>query len=186
MNQRAANGRGHGKVVVAVITAAHGIKGEVKVKSLTSTPQAFAAYGPLQAANGRVFEITKSRPAKDDFICTLKTVTDRNAAEALRGTELFVDRSRLPQTSDEDLYAHDLIGLRVLLDTGVELGTLVDVPNYGATDLLEVERPGHRDTVLIPYAGSYIVSADLEKGIITVTLPEGYLNDAKPEKDEQQ
>ena len=170
-------------VSVGAITGAHGIKGEVKLKSFTADPAAIATYGPLQSARGEQFIITKLRGEKDGFIASFKGVTDRNRAEALRGTELFVERSALPQTPEEEIYAHDLIGLRVILDSGEELGTLIDLPNYGAGDLMEIERPGQRETLLIPYAESYVLSEDLENGIITVALPDGYLDEAKPENE---
>ena len=170
-------------VSVGVITGAHGIKGEVKLKSFTSDAKAIATYGPLSSRRGEYFTITRLRPQKDDFIAILKGVTDRNRAEALRGTELFVERSALPQTAEEEIYAHDLIGLTVQLENGEKLGTLIDMPNYGAGDLLEIEREGIRETLLIPYATSYVVAEDLENGIITVALPDGYLDDAKPENE---
>ena len=172
-------------ISVGAITGAHGIKGEVKLKSFTSNPQAIASYGPLTSKGGEQFTITKLRAQKDGFIASLKGVSDRNRAEALRGTELFVARSKLPDAETDEPYAHDLIGMRVVIDSGEELGTLVDMPNYGAGDLLEIERAGQRDTLLIPYAESYVVSEDLEKGIITVTLPAGYLDDVKPEDEEK-
>lgn len=171
-------------IAVGVITGAHGIRGEVKLKSFTSNPAAIATYSPLTSKSGEQFTITKLRPQKDDFIAILKGVTDRNRAEALRGTELFVDRALLPETEDNEIYAHDLIGLAVETDKGEKLGTLIAMPNYGAGDLLEVERAGMRETLLIPYAQSYVVSEDLENGIITVALPDGYLDDAKPENEQ--
>ena len=106
---------------------------------------------------------------------------DRNRAEALRGTELFVERSALPAPEGDEVYAHDLVGLTVQLESGETLGKIVALPNYGAGDLLEIERKDERETLLIPYAHSFIVSEDLENGVITVRLPDGYLDDAKPE-----
>lgn len=168
-------------IPVGVITGAHGIRGEVKLKSFTSDPAAIAGYGPLTSRTGESFTIARLRGEKDGFIATLKGVTDRNRAEALRGTELFVERSVLPETDSDEVYAHDLIGLTVKTENGETLGTVIDMPNYGAGDLLELERPGQRETLLIPYAESYVLAEDLENGIITVRLPVGYLDDAKPE-----
>ena len=88
------------QVLVGVIVGAHGIKGEVKLKSFTSEPMSIGRYGPLQSASGQQFEITKLKAAKDDFIASLKNVNDRNEAETLKGTELFVARAETSKTQN--------------------------------------------------------------------------------------
>ena len=161
-------------VLVGAITAAHGIRGEVKLKSFTADPAAIATYSPLETAAGRKIEIARVRPSKDGFIAILKGVTDRNAAEALRGTELFVSRERLPEPEEDEVYVHDLIGLPVHLADGSRLGEIVDVADYGAGDLIDVRVEGRKDTVLIPFAGQYVLEADGDK--VVVDLPEGFLD----------
>ncbi len=101
-------------------------------------------------------------------------MTDRNAAEALKGTELFVPRARLPEPEEDEVYVHDLIGLPVVLKDGTPLGEIVDVADYGAGDLIDVRVAGRKDTVLIPFADGYVVEADGEK--VVIDLPEGYLD----------
>ena len=160
-------------VLVGAITGAHGIRGEVKLRSFTADPAAIAAYSPLETAKGAKIEIAKVRPQKDGFIAILKGVTDRNAAEALRGTELFVPRERLPEPDDDEVYVHDLIGLPVHLADGSLLGEIVDVADYGAGDLIDVKRHDSGETVLIPFADQYVLEADGEK--VVVDLPEGFL-----------
>ena len=160
-------------VLVGAITGAHGIRGEVKLRSFTAEPEAIASYTPLETAKGAKIEIVRLRPQKDGFIAILKGVTDRNAAEALRGTELFVPRERLPEPEDDEVYVHDLIGLPVHLADGSHLGEIVDVADYGAGDLIDVKVEGRKDTVLIPFASQYVLAADEEK--VVVDLPEGYL-----------
>lgn len=164
-------------VLVGVITGAHGIKGEVKLKSFTSEPSSIGRYGPLQSSSGQSFEITKLKAAKDDFIASLMSVGDRNEAEALKGTELFVAREKLPKLKDNETYAHDLMGLDVILENGSKLGKLVAMPNYGAGDLLEVAVVGSPETVLIPFSKAFVPQDDFTNGRITVNLPEGYLDD---------
>ena len=96
---------------MAVIGAAHGIKGELRVKSFTADPLALGDYGPLHARDGRRFEVLDVRPAGTVVVVRFKGVTDRTAAEALNGTELFVDRSALPEAADEEEFYHaDLVG----------------------------------------------------------------------------
>ncbi len=164
-------------VSVGVIVAAHGIKGEVKLKSFTANPKDIGSFGPLQSAIGQQFEITRLKPAGQDFIATLKGVTDRNQSELLRNIELFVPRDRLSPLKDSETYAHDLMGSDVALEDGTLLGKLVAMPNYGAGDLLEVEVAGSSETVLIPFTSAFVPQNDFTSGKITVVLPEGYLDE---------
>ena len=163
-------------VLVGAITGAHGIRGEVKLKSFTADPAAIASYSPLETAKGAAVAITRLRAAKDGFIAILKGVSDRNAAEALRGTELFVPRDRLPEPEGDEVYVHDLIGLSVHLANGTVLGEIVDVADYGAGDLIDVKIEGRKDTVLIPFADAFVLSADGEK--VVVEVPEGFLDES--------
>ena len=153
---------------VATITGAHGIKGEVKVKSLTAVPKAFASYGALAARDGRVFDFVKCKQAKDNFICTLMNVVERNAAEALRGTELFVARAKLPTLNDGEVYLSDLQGKAVMAD-GKSLGHIAGFQNFGAGELMELE-----GGMLIPVS---FIGAVAEA--VTLDLPEGYLDGEK-------
>jgi 16S rRNA processing protein RimM len=164
------------QVLVGVIVGAHGIKGEVKLKSFTSDPMSIGRYGPLQSSSGQQFEISKLKAAKDDFIASLKNVNDRNEAEALKGTELFVARQKLPKLKTNETYAHDLMGLDVVLENGSKLGRLVGMPNYGAGDLLEVAVDGNSESVLIPFTNAFVPQDDFSSGKIVVNLPEGYLD----------
>ena len=165
------------QVLVGVIVGAHGIKGEVKLKSFTSDPLSIGRYGPLQSSSGQQFEIAKLKAAKDDFIASLKNVNDRNESETLKGVELFVSREKLPKLKTHEAYAHDLMGLNVVLENGTTLGKLVGMPNYGAGDLLEVAVDGNSETVLIPFTNAFVPQEDFSTGKITVILPEGYLDD---------
>jgi len=157
-------------VHVATIVAAHGIKGEVKIKSFTSDPKAFSTYGPLLDAKGRMFEITKAKFGKDEFICTLKNVTDRNAAEALRGTELFIAREKLPALKEGEIYLSDVVGKDAVAGEH-KLDRIVGFQNYGAGELMELE-----SGMLIPV--SFI---DSVADVVTLNLPDGYLEDEKQE-----
>ena len=164
------------KVLVGVIVGAHGIKGEVKLKSFTSEPLSIGRYGPLQSASGQQFEIIKLKAATVDFIASLKSVNDRNEAETLKGIELFVARDKLPKLNTHETYAHDLMGLDVVLENGNKLGKLVGMPNYGAGDLLEVAVDGDSETVLVPFTKAFVPQDDFTIGKIIVNLPEGYLD----------
>ena len=110
-------------------------------------------------------------------------MTDRNAAEALRGTELFVPRERLPEPEDDEVYVHDLIGLPVHLRDGSLLGEIVDVADYGAGDLIDVKVEGRKDTVLIPFADQYVLETAEDR--IVVDLPDGFLDTQAKREDEE-
>ena len=154
-------------ILVAAIIGAHGIKGEVKVKSFTSVPQDFASYGALTAKDGRVFEIKKLRTQINNFICVLTNINDRNAAEALRGTELFVAREKLPNLKDGEIYLSDVQGKQAMAD-GKSLGLIIGFQNFGAGELMELE-----GGMLVPISCIASVSDK-----VLLHLPEGYLNDA--------
>src|SRR5690606_25497192 len=139
-------------VQMAVVGAAHGIKGEVRVKTFTGDPLALGDYGPLYANDGRTLEVLDIRPAGTVVVVRFKGVADRSAAEGLTGTELFVDRSALPDDGDEDdFYQADLIGLDVRDDTGSAIGKVVAVQNFGGGDILDLTL-GHAKGVLIPFS----------------------------------
>jgi 16S rRNA processing protein RimM len=148
------------RILLGVITGAHGIRGEVKIKSFTDNPKAIAGYGPLQVADGRVIEIARLKPAKDFLIASLKNVTDRNAAEALRGVELFGSRDNM----GGDVLLSDLIGKQVSDGSSV-LGRIYGFQNFGAGELMELE-----GGVLIPVR--FVVSSGDD---VVVDLPEGFL-----------
>src|SRR5690606_18320146 len=96
---------------MAVIGAPHGIRGEVRVKTFTGDPLALGDYGPLRAADGRKFTVASIRPAKNVVVVRFKEITSRDAAEAVTGIELFIDRAALPDDLEDDEFYHaDLIG----------------------------------------------------------------------------
>lgn len=155
-------------VLMAVIGAAHGIMGEVRVKSFTGDPEALGDYGPLLSADGRTFEILDLRPQKEVVVVRFKGVKDRNAAEALAGTELFVDRSALPPVSDEEEFYHaDLVGLSVIDTEGARIGTVKTMHDYGGGDIVEVATAGAR-SVLVPFTKAAVPAIDIAAGTMTV------------------
>jgi 16S rRNA processing protein RimM len=166
-----------GLVLIGRITGAHGIRGEVKLQSFTAEPEAIAAYGALRTDRGETVAIERLRPQKQGFIATLKGVSDRNRAEALGGTELFVDRAALPEPRADENYVHDLVGSAAVTRDGTEFGKVVDVVNYGAGDLLEIARPDDKVSILVPFSDAFVPEIDLAAGRLTLDLPEGYLDE---------
>lgn len=126
-------------VLLGVIVAAHGIQGAVKVKAFTQSPQNVLAYGALQDEKGQKYPLKFVRLAlPDGFIATVEGIKDRNQAEALRGTRLYVERENLPDLSEEEFYHSDLIGLPVQDLEGQEVGHVKAVSNFGAGDFIEI------------------------------------------------
>jgi 16S rRNA processing protein RimM len=159
-------------ILVAQFGAAHGIKGEVRLKTYTQDPMAVADYGPLVAPDGRRFEIEAMRPAAgssspDMLVVRIKGVRDRNAAEALNRLELSVPKDALPPADEGEYYHADLIGLRAFTLTGEELGTVIGVPNYGAGDLIEIAPP-RGQTILVPFTDPSVPEIDVAGGRIVV------------------
>lgn len=166
------------RVVLGVITGPHGIRGEVKLKSFTAEGRAIASYGPVGLGDsGRAARIRSVKPQGALWIAALEGVTDRTAAEALKGVELHVPRSALPPAAEGELYQADLIGLPVFLQDGAALGAVVAIPNYGAGDLLEIAVPGRKDTVLVPFVAAMVPVADPAGGRIVIDPPDGLLDD---------
>lgn len=163
---------GGARICVGQIGAAHGVRGEVRLRSFTADPAAIVSYGPLQAEDGRVLEIESMRPAKDHFVATLAGIADRNAAERLANTKLYVPRDRLPEPDEPDEYYHaDLIGLAVVDRAGTSLGTVVAVHNFGAGDLIEVRQAEGKPTQLLPFDALTVPGVDLAAGRLVVQLP---------------
>ncbi len=157
------------RVCLGQLGAAHGIRGEVRLHSFTSDPAAIANYGPLEAEDGRVFEIKSLRPAKDHFVATLAGIGDRNAAERLANIKLYVPRERLPEPEQADEFYHaDLIGLAVVDRAGERLGTVIAVHNFGAGDLIEVRPDAGGNTQLVQFDETNVPAVDLVAGRIVV------------------
>src|SRR5690606_38366726 len=109
---------------------------------------------------------------KNVVIAHIKGISDRNAAEALNGVSLFVDRARLPEPDDEDDFYHaDLIGLDVRLDNGVSIGKVSALPNFGAGDLIEVRDSQSGDTYLYPFTKAVVPDVNIAEGYLTIIVP---------------
>jgi 16S rRNA processing protein RimM len=158
-------------VALATIGGAHGIRGEVRVKSFTEDPMAVKSYGPLFAEDGRSFEIERLRPSKNVLIAKFKGIDDRNAAEALNGLSLFVERSALPPPEPGEYYHADLIGLAAFDPDGQPLGEVVAVDNYGAGDILEIVDKQRGSSLLIPFTNSTVPDIDIAAGRLTIVPP---------------
>jgi 16S rRNA processing protein RimM len=158
-------------VCVGVVLAAHGLRGEVKVKTFTEDPASIAAYGELADAKGRRYRLTRARAVPGGVVAAMAGVNDRGLAEALRGTRLFVERARLPATAEDEFYHADLIGMTAQDADGAELGRVVAVHNFGAGDILEIAVAGAGETSMIPFTRECVPVVDLGARRLTVVAP---------------
>jgi 16S rRNA processing protein RimM len=168
-----------GSILIAEIGAAHGVRGEVRVKALTADPASVGDYGPLHDDRGRTYVVASLRPLKDDMLVVrFEGVADRTAAEKLTRIKLYVDRSVLPEPDEDEFYHADLIGLAVETVGGETIGRVMAVMDFGAGDLLEVERE-HGKSVFVPFTRAVVPTVDLAGGRLVVEPPDGLLDDGK-------
>jgi 16S rRNA processing protein RimM len=156
------------RVLVAQIGAAHGIRGEVRLRSFTADPLAIKHYGPLETEDGaQSLVIETLRPHKEALVVRFAGIADRNAAERLRNQNLYVPRARLPATEAGEYYHADLIGLAAEAPDGRTLGTVIALHNFGAGDLVEV-KPPDGPPVMLPFTESVVPIVDIAGGRIVV------------------
>lgn len=157
------------RVCVGRIGAAHGLRGEVRLKSFTADPMAIASYGALESEDGALsLEIEHVRAGKDMLVARFKGVGDRTAAERLCNLDLYVPRARLPATEAEEFYHADLIGLTAVTADGAELGSVIAVYNFGAGDMLEIRLQAGGQTLLLPFTETAVPGVDIAGGRIVV------------------
>lgn len=163
------------RILLGEITGAHGVRGDVLVRSYTGDPGAISDYGALTDDKGgsplslKVVRITP----KGAIVVRVEGVKDRNGAEALKGRKLYVAREVMPEPDGEDDFYHaDLIGLAVIDVQGGVLGEVIGVQNYGAGDLLEIRVAATGKTELIAFTKACVPRIDLASGSVTVALPE--------------
>jgi 16S rRNA processing protein RimM len=151
---------------MAAVIGAHGLKGEVKLKTFTETPETLARYR-LHAKDGRVFTVTQMRGE----VAVFAEIADRRAAEMLKGLELYVARDALPETTGNEFYHADLVGLTAMDGEDRVIGTVKAIHNYGAGDVIEIARPDG-DTVLLPFARDFVPVVDLANARIVIAIPD--------------
>lgn len=130
-------------VTLAAIAGAHGVRGEVRLKLFGEGAEALRAFSVFDAGD-RKLTLKSVRPANQGAVATFAEVDDRSAAEALRGTVLTVPRSALPPLAEGEYYHHDLLGLPCVSTDGAAIGHVAAVENFGAGDILEIEKPDRK------------------------------------------
>lgn len=161
---------GETRLCLGAITGAHGVRGDVRIKTFTATPEAIGDYGPLQdEAGAEKFEISRLRAVRYGVVAAIKGITDRGAAEALKGTRLYISRAALPQPEREEYYHADLIGITAIYTNGAPAGAVKAVHDFGAGDVLEIE---NGKTLFVPFTCEAVPRIDLDEGVLTVAPPD--------------
>lgn len=159
-----------GMVLLGRVHGAFGVRGELKLESFTEPANAILRYQPwiLRDAQGRERELAgaRGRLTAKGIVATFPDVADRDAAEALRGSEIWVARSALPPPKPGEYYWVDLEGLRVVNVQGVDFGRVSHLFSTGANDVLVAE--GERERMIPFLQPDYIVSIDFDDGVVTV------------------
>jgi 16S rRNA processing protein RimM len=154
------------------VIGASGLKGAVTAKIFAASPEALTRYGALTDRQGKEFSITALRPGKaGEAVISISGITTREAAEALKGTELFIARDALPDAGEEEFYHADLIGLDAQDSEGRILGKIAAIHNYGAGDVIEIARPDG-DNVLLTFTRETVPTIDIPGGRVVVAVPE--------------
>ncbi|MGB6228870.1 MAG: ribosome maturation factor RimM [Litorimonas sp.] len=163
---------------VAAIAGAHGVHGNIKVKSFTDDPAAFAAYGPLlNEAGVHLFTPKTARPVGKFFSLAVTEKLTREQVEAMKSTKLFVPRDALPEPEEEEFYYSDLIGLVVDNQNGERVGTVQAVHEFGAGDTLEIKPPSG-PSFYHPFTQHHAPSVDLAARRIVILQEEA--EEARP------
>ena len=159
----AAGDRGERRIALAAVAGAHGVKGEVRLKLFSDSAEGLAAHGTV-IVGGAERRLVAVRDSGKMAVARFHGITDRSAAEALRGALVEIDRDALPPLAEGEYYHADLIGLPCFDQDGQPAGAVVAVENFGAGDLLEVEDPSGR-RALIPFRKGI---ADFDDGRIVL------------------
>ena len=159
-------------LLVAKVSGAFGVRGEVRLRAFTEDPLALLKYRDLKRADGSPgLTLLGGRVAKDGLIARAREIGVKEEADALKGLELYAPRSALPATDEDEFYLTDLIGLQVQAPDGSGLGRVKAVPNYGAGDLLEIEPADGKASWLIAFTAESVPEVDIAGGRVVVVRP---------------
>jgi 16S rRNA processing protein RimM len=158
---------------MGVFGAPQGVRGEIRVKSLTAEPSAIGSYGPL-TNKGRTqsfaFESLRSLKA-DMLVARVAGILTREAAEALKNMEIYARRDQLAPPDEDEFYYDDLVGLEAVDATGGPIGRVVSLTNHGAGDILEIAPVGGGETLLFPFTKGIAPRIDFDAGRIVIEPP---------------
>jgi 16S rRNA processing protein RimM len=159
-------------VLVARVSGAFGVRGEVRLASFTEDPLTLLQLRALRKADGGPgLTLVAGRTAKGGLIARAEEVASKEQADALRGLQLFAPRSTLPPAEEDEFYLTDLIGLKAETPDGAPLGVIKAAPNFGAGDLLEIQPAGGGPSWLVAFTAETAPHVDVEGGKVVIVRP---------------
>lgn len=162
------------RILIGEISTVHGIKGLVKVRSFVDDVTLFHTDALFtDEKSDKKIAIKLKNAMKDHWLAEVNGITDRNAAELLRGTQLYIDRDAMPETDDGEFYYEDLKGIKIVDKDGKAIGEVLSVENFGASDLLDIRPALGGQSFYLPFTDDTVLEIDIEGGVITVEIPEG-------------
>ena len=165
-------------IEVGQITSAHGIRGQVKLRSFTQDPDDIFTYSPLTDKKGKPYVLKREGYKEQLFIASIQGVTDRNAAELLKGTLLYAAAISEAEKEENQWFYSELKGLEARLENGDSYGKVIAVHNFGAGDIIEIERTDG-SAEMIPFKPAFVGDIETEKGYLVIFPPEYLEGDDK-------
>ncbi len=161
-------------ICIGVVFGAAGVRGAVRLKVFTEDIRSISKYGPVTIfgpdfPDGKKFEINVLHNVKGGVAAKLEGVDDRDIAESLKGAELYIERSRLPEIAEEEgFYFEDLIGLQARDQNENVFGTVDGVFNFGAGDIVEVDLKSEKGKRMYPFSDQVVPEVNIQAGYIVV------------------
>jgi 16S rRNA processing protein RimM len=161
-------------IVIGKILSAHGVRGLVKFRSYMDDIDNLSDYNPVTCADGREITLTIKHSSGGEYVAEIKNITDRTIAETFRNQEIFTAREKLPEADDGEFYIDDLIDLSVYDSNDMHIGTVIDVSNFGASDLLCIKTNDGKQ-FFCPMAEPFLVNVDIDNQKIIIADYEEFL-----------
>ncbi len=159
-------------VRIGRVAGAFGVRGEVRIRAYGDDPLALVRYGVMRTADGApLLTLLSGRAANGHVIAVTRELADKEAADGLRGVELFVERAVLPTPEEDEYYLVDLIGLRAESPEGAFLGRVAAVQNFGAGDLLDIEGEAGASRYFLPFTREVVLEVRLSEGRLIARPP---------------
>lgn len=157
-------------VVVGEITSPHGVQGLVKVRHFCEDDESFLAYKSYHAGDKEI-RLSRKAVVSGAIVCRVEGVNTRTEAEQVKGTKLYIDRNMLPKPDDGEFYYHDIIGMKCIDLSGVEIGLVTAIHNFGASDIIEIKTHDKKE-LLFAFNEETFPTINFEERVITLDAPE--------------
>lgn len=168
------------QIHLGTIIGVHGVRGFVKIKPFTATPEDVLAYGPLSTQDGvTTYTLELKHMSKGVVVVQIEGINDRNQAELLKGTKLYVSADKLPDLEEDEFYYADLEGLEArTIGSGKVIGAVTEIHNHGAGDFLVILSSDESEEYTIPFTKEAVPTLEISQGYITID-PSYLIDDSK-------